>query len=335
MTTTTTPAAAATPTPEDEFSAAFAELQQPSGGAAPAAEPAPAPAADPAPAVDPAAAAATGETTPAAAPAAPTAATPPAATGGTEPTSAPAPAPAEPAPAPAAAPPADWQAQIAAMQAELAELKKAPAPAPAPAAPAAEPPKPMYTADEQATIDAYLKEWPDVAKNEALLRRGEYQHLAGWLLEQINSRLDAVETLSTKAASSTQYMDIKSLVPDYDQVRDPVLAWVDAQPAYLKSAYQTVTETGTPEDVADLIARFKKETNYVAPAPAAPAAAAAAPAAQPAAAAPAPAAPAALPAAAAAAAAALKPVRSSRSEPTSAPDPNDFDGAFAEYSQMK
>jgi hypothetical protein len=323
---------------DDEFASAFAELQTPASSTPSAAAPATAAAEAP---VSPSAA------TPAAAEAAPAAAAPtpsPAEAGNASGTSAPAtpaagaeagtPTAAQPAatpspeaPAPTPAPPVTAE-QFAALQAELAELKKAPpAAAPAPTPTPAEQPKPLYTEDEQGVLDAYMKEWPDVAKGEALMRRAEYQQLVQYMWNQFGPRLDALEQTSERTTTRTQYQEIKELVPDYDAVRDATLKWIDTQPAYLKAAYQQVANEGSAKDVADLITRFKKETNYAAPA--APAAPAAAPAA---AAAPAPAAAAAAPApAAAAAAAALKPVATSRSTPVSTPDPNDFDAAFKEF----
>jgi hypothetical protein len=191
----------------------------------------------------------------------------------------------------------------------------------------------VYSGDEQAAIDAYAKEWPDVMNGERLMRRAEYHQLLNHIYSQLGPRLQALESGVQRTTTRNQYSDIVELVPDYDQVRDATLAWIDSQPAYLKSAYQQVAAQGSPSDVADLITRFKKETNY---APSAPAAAPAAPAA-PAAAAPAAPAPAAraLAPAAAAAAAALKVVKTSRSEPVSAADPDDFDAAFAEFAAKK
>jgi cell division septation protein DedD len=139
----------------------------------------------------------------------------------------------------------------------------------------------------------------------------------------LQERLPGVE-------ENVQLRDLKDLVSDYDEVREPVIEWVGKQPDYLRTAYEKVTSEGTPEQVADLISRFKKETNWVAPAAAGTPAPVPAPAPAPA---PAPTpAPAngALPAAAAAAAASLKPVKTGRTEPNSAQDPNDFDGAWAE-----
>lgn len=302
----------------DEFDAAFAELE---AGTPPAAAPvAEAPAADP---VVPAAETPPAEVTPPAE-APPAEITPPAA--------------AEPA-APTVAP--EVAAQLAELQARLDAYEK---PAPAPEAPPAptEPP-PLYTAEEQAILDKYNQEWPDVSRGEALIRRGEYAQVVRFIFDQLAPQLAELADLRQavdRTSTRTQYDEIVDLVPDYDDVRDATLAWIDTQPAYLKAAYQNVANTGTPQDVADLITRFKRETNYAAPAASTPAAqsggtppAGVAPAAPVAPAAASPAPNASLPAAAAAAAASLKPVKTGRSEPVSAPDPNDFDAAFAEYAK--
>jgi hypothetical protein len=293
----------------DEYADAFNIATAPAA-AAPAADtpaPAPAPAAPaPAPAAD----------TPAPAPAAET----------------PAPAPAADTPAPAPAPAAE-QPSIAELMAQIAELKATRAPAPAAEAPPAPvpppaPAAPLYTAEETTQLEAYRREWGDVAAGEALIRRQEYNHLTGYIFGQIGPILDELRGLVAPAATHTTLSRLEALVEDYHEIRDPTLAWVDKQPAALKAAYQTIADTGTPEDVAAMIETFRKATGWKAPAGAASAPAAGAPAAP----APAPAAPAAAPVdpVIAAAAARLKPVVTARSNPTTAADPNDFDGAFKE-----
>lgn len=321
-------------TEDEEFAASFAEH---TGGTA---SPAPAPAApDPAPADGAAPTPAPAEPAPTdgGAPVpTPTPASPPAAGGGTEGAAAPAPAPAgtptpapapaEPTPAPApAAPPADWQAQIDALRAELAAAKATPAPAPAPAAePAPAPaPAPIYTPDEEAQIAKYMDEWGDVAKGEALVRRAEYNHLLGYVFDQIRPHLTQLRETLERHGEQLMYSDLTSVIPDYDDVRDQVLAWIDTQPAILQPAYRKVADEGSAEDVAQLVEIWRKANPAPAPAPAAGAPAAGAPAA------PAPA-----PAPNPAAIAALKPVNTGRTTHTGGPDPNDYDGAFAEFAKL-
>lgn len=223
------------------------------------------------------------------------------------------------------------------LQAEIAALKAAQAaPATAPAAPAPAPAEqPLYSDAEKAVIEAYKSEWSDVATGEALIRREENQKLVQFIFSQIKPHLDHLYSQGTVTHERTQYSELCKLVPDYDDVRDPTLAWINAQPEYLREAYQKVANEGTPAQVADIITRFRKETGWVKPGAAAPAPAAAAPTPAAAPAAAATPAPAAAPAAAvspavAAAAAALKPVGAARTSPTTNADPNDFDGAFAE-----
>ena len=286
---------------DKEIAAAFAEFAAEPTPAPAAAEQAPAPAAAeqaPAPAAaDPAPAPAAAEQAPAPAAA--------------DPAPAPAPAAADPAPAPAAEDP-----RIAELYAQIEALK----PKPEPAVQA-----PLYTADEQAALTKYHEDWPDIAKAEALARRAEYHQLVdhvfkevGKQLQQITERLDPMLEFSRDAGTRTQYQDIVARVPDYDQVRDKTLAWVETQPEWLKVAYQRVANEGTPDEVAGLIARFKQETSYAAPsaAPAVPAA-------------PAPATPAISPAAKAAAAK-LTVVKTGRSEAGTAAEET-FENAFSAY----
>jgi hypothetical protein len=176
-------------------------------------------------------------------------------------------------------------------------------------------------------LDKYAAEWPDIAAGEALTRRAEHRDLVAFIFSEVRRFVEPIQAFVETRSTKDQYSEIKSLVSDYDDVRDKTLAWIDTQPAYLQAAYKEVTQSGAPEDVADLINRFKKETGYVA-APAA--ASAAAPASAPAV----PAAPA-KPTAAKVVAASLKVVPSSRTEAATPADANDFDSAFKEFSNAK
>lgn len=313
----------------DEFASAFADLTSPLAAGATAETP---PADADAAAATAAAAAATPETPPADADAAAAtaAAAAAAATAETPPADADAAAAATAAAAAAAAatPPADAAAaRIAALEAELAAARKPAAPAAAAtqaaATQAAAEPAPLYNADEQALLTEYQKAWPDIHAGEALVRRAEYRDLVGYIFNQVRQQLAPIQEFTQRQQGRTQYSDLVELVPDYDDVRDKTLAWVETQPDYLKEAYKKVTSTGSAADVADLIDRFKKETGYVQPA--AKAATTAAPAATTAA----------LPAAAKAAVAALKVVKSGRTEAIQAVDPDNFDAAFAEFTAAK
>jgi hypothetical protein len=174
----------------------------------------------------------------------------------------------------------------------------------------------MFTSDEQAVLTAYEKDWPDVARAESLRRRAEYQQLVGYIFDQVAARLAPVEQMVHGTSERSHINDLYSLIPDYDQVRDPVIEWVGKQPAYLKAAFQQVVNGGSPEEVADLVGRYRAASS--APAPRA---------------APAPAAPPEPAPAVRKAAAAMAPVRSSRSGTVQPATPEDFDGAFAAFSK--
>lgn len=196
----------------------------------------------------------------------------------------PAPAPADEPPAPVDEPPApaptpeprlstdDILSQFANIVAERAQ----PTPAPAAPAPAAEPP-PLYSADEQAMLSSYEKDWPDVAKAEAIRRRGEYQQLLGYVFNEVAQRLAPLENLVRGTTERSHVQDLYTLIPDYDTVRDPVIGWVQGQPdGIMKQTYLNIVQQGTPNDVAMLVNQWKSANGVqaapaAAPAPAKPA----------------------------------------------------------------
>ena len=263
---------------DDDFTAAFAQF-----GADPApADPAPAPA-DPAPApADPAPA---------------------------EPAE---PAPAEPAePAPADPAPADED-----LIRRLASMLKQSEPAPVDPAPA-DPEPEVYTPEERAALTEYEKDWPDVAKAEALRRRGEYRELVNHVFREVAKELGPLAQTLRALSERTHLDDLHSAVEDYDDVRDKVVDWADKQPAYLRGAYQHVIQHGTPDEIADLVGRYRQATGT----PAAPAT-------------PAQKADTELPSTTKQAVAALAPVSSKRSTVVQADDPNDFESAFAAAAKL-
>jgi len=223
-------------------------------------------------------------------------------------------------PEPAAAPAAPSDDDILARLGNLLKKEPAPAPAPAAAAPAEQPATDepaIYTPEEQTFLAEYQKDWPEVSKAEALIRRAEYRAIVGYVFNEVQRALSPVmETVST-LATRTHLTDLTSTVPDYDTVRDKVIAWVEEQPKYLQPAYQHVITAGTTDEVADLIGRWRAATGAPAntPAPAA-----------------APKKVTELPPATMKAAAALAPVGSKHTAPASSGiDPSDFGAAFEAF----
>lgn len=189
---------------------------------------------------------------------------------------------------------------------------------PEPQARQPEPEPELYSPEEKQLLDTYAKDWPDVAKAEALVRRAEYRQFAQYMFSEVAKHLQPIAQVVQTISERTQLSDLRQEVSDYDDIRDKVVEWVGKQPAYLQPAYVQVVQRGTPDEVVDLINRFKQDTGYVAPSAAAPGAAPAAPAQR------------AQDPALKQAAAALAPVRSQRTAPPQA-EPTTFEDAFKAF----
>lgn len=194
---------------------------------------------------------------------------------------------------------------------------------------------PTLTDEETAKVAAYREEWGDVATAEALIRREENKVIVGYVFKQVKDALAPLLEAHETRNGRDQYTDLVSLVPDYDEVRDKMVSWVDKLPAGVtKNIYTEVTKTGTPAEVAEMINAFKKATSYEPPKTSATAAAATAAAAAAAGAKPAASGAAKKPKGSATAA--LRVVKTVRSKTnTGGVDVNDFDGAFDEFAQKK
>lgn len=221
----------------------------------------------------------------------------------------------EPEPEPESTAPTDDDllARLAALVKQTPAKKEEPEPEPTAQA---EPEPDIYTADEKALLDEYEKDWPDVAKAEALRRRAEYRDLVNHVFREVAKELGPISQTLRTLAERTHLSDLHEKVEDYDDVRDKVVDWVNNQPSYLQNAYKHVIQQGTPDEIADLVARYKNET-----APTQPATTTRKTEAE-------------LPATTKQAVAALAPVSSKRSTIVQADDPNDFEGAFAAFAKQ-
>jgi len=179
--------------------------------------------------------------------------------------------------------------------------------------PAEQQDEPLYTEEEQALLNQYQEDWPEVAKAEQLMRRGEYRQIVGYIFNEIAKEIRPMMEQLQAVTQHTHLSQIQERVTDYDDVRDKVVDWVETQPEYLQDAYKRVIDNGTVEEVADLIDRYKRETGQNAePAP---------PQQQDTE----------LPKTTKKAAASLAPVRSKRSAIPKSEDPQDFDAAFERF----
>jgi hypothetical protein len=186
---------------------------------------------------------------------------------------------------------------------------------------------PQLSASDLALVQQVEKDFPDVARAQAIVRRAEYQQVVRHIfheVEKANAAKDAQLApflqLVQNLAERTHVGDLRTVVPDYDKLDPAKLhAWVKTQPTYLKGAYDQVLTHGTAADVKDLVARFYAETGVKQPTtivdPKVAAAAAAAETARK------------------KAITALTPVASSRAGPPAGEAPHDFDGAFSEFAK--
>jgi hypothetical protein len=203
---------------------------------------------------------------------------------------------------------------------ELLDQKSAQSAAPPPpqetyqAAPEPE----IYSEEDKQFLAEYEKDWPDVAKAEALRRRSEYRDLVKYVFNEVANELRPLSEMVRSMSERTHLDDLYTNVGDYDQVRDKVVDWVGTQPPYLQAAYNHVIQNGTVDEVVDLINRYRQATGDSLTQQAAPQAAPRKVDTE-------------LPSATKQAAASLAPVSSKRSAVIQADDPNDFESAFASF----
>lgn len=173
-----------------------------------------------------------------------------------------------------------------------------------------------FNDDERAVVEDYEKEWPDVARAEAIKRGREYKLLTQHIFSEVLNLLAPVYEGQRALLDRTQLADLQQSVENYDeQLVNDVAEWVKTQPAYLQPAYVHVMQQGTVEEVKDLVDRYRQATGGTTketPAPTTKPVGTE------------------LPTPAKQAAARLAPVSTKRSAPVQAPSKDDFDGAFAE-----
>ena len=195
-------------------------------------------------------------------------------------------------------------------------VKKAPAaaePEPATQPAATAEPEPTFSQEEQDFLQEYERDWPDVARAEQLRRRAEYRDLVGYVFAEVAKELSPIMEMVQSISTRTHLQDLQEVVTDYDDVRDKVIDWVATQPTYLQSAYNHVIQSGTVDEVADLINRYKEASGVqIKPAGASKKETE-------------------LPTATKQAAAALAPVSSKRSAVIQSGDPSDFESAFESF----
>jgi hypothetical protein len=201
---------------------------------------------------------------------------------------------------------------------ELLDKNRAAEQAPAPVqTPAPAPQVNPYTPEEQTFLAEYEKDWGDVSKAESLKRRTEYNDLVQYVFNEVAAVLRPMTQDLQVVLQERQKAQVLGAVPEYGTLQESITAWVGAQPAYLRDAYQRVIQGGNSDEIADLVERYKKDTPGSVVVDSSKQQATE------------------LPPPAKKAAQALAPVSSKRSSVVAAePDKNDFDGAFAKFAAI-
>ena len=184
---------------------------------------------------------------------------------------------------------------------------------------------PQLSAEELALVQQVEKDFPDVARAQAIVRRAEYQQVVRYIFDEVtranaakDAQLAPFLTLVQNLAERTHVGDLRTVVPDYDKVDVTALtAWIETQPAYLRGGYDSVLRTGTAADVKDVVDRFRAATGVTQVAdPKVAAAAAAAEAARK------------------KVITSLAPVQSGRTAAPAGEAPKDFNNAFDEFAKI-
>jgi hypothetical protein len=174
-----------------------------------------------------------------------------------------------------------WETEKAALLSQLEEAKK-------PKTVEAEKPaekKPvedadLLTEDEKKQLADYEKDFETVTKMEGLKRKLEIarmQKVLDGFIEDVNkrlteqgsklteqgSRLEPVVRQAEITTTAEHFGAIKEAHPDFEKYRDDgsITKWIETQPKYLQPAMKETYESGTAEDVAQLISDFKKANN--------------------------------------------------------------------------
>lgn len=123
-----------------------------------------------------------------------------------------------------------------------------------------------FTAEEKELVAEYEKEWPDVARAEAVKRSVEYKLLTNHIFTEVMKIVSPLFEGQRALLDRTQLQDLQATVENYDEkLVNDVAEWVKKQPAYLQPAYLHVMEQGTVDEVKDLVDRYRASTGTPAP----------------------------------------------------------------------
>jgi len=179
-------------------------------------------------------------------------------------------------------------------------------------------PQPVLTQEDYKSLEAFEKDWPDVAKAMELRAKEQANAIVNHVFKEFADEARPYFKAVAEMRQQLHAQQLQQKVEDYPVVREQVMEWAKKQTPVRRAVYDQIINRGTPDEVAELVSIYKADTAPP-PAPVAPVA---------------PAAPKQLSPAVKKAAAALAPVASKRSNVVHGDDPMDFDGAFKEANKF-
>lgn len=122
-----------------------------------------------------------------------------------------------------------------------------------------------FEAKDKEFLDSYEKEWPDIHKAEALLRKRDMYNLAGYMFKEIHKAyapvLERLLRQGDQTAQETTVGYITRAHSDYsDELVEKATAWANGLTGFKKKAALQVIESGEPDDVIELITEYKQAT---------------------------------------------------------------------------
>lgn len=197
--------------------------------------------------------------------------------------------------------------RLAALEAELAALKAAAQPKEEPKQEA-----PVLSQEDEEFLNGFREEWPDAQKALLLQRKqleAEFDKKLQAALAKVQEQMAPFAKVVQETEQDRFVREVTAQHPDAQMILPSVEKWVGALPPALRKAYTAILETGTSGEVSELFSYYKQLHPT---APAAPAATKEKDKARE------------------ARLDKMAGVRSERTGITAEPDPNDFEGAFAQ-----
>lgn len=116
----------------------------------------------------------------------------------------------------------------------------------------------FLTVEEQALVTEYEKEWPEVSIAEELKTRKMIAEGVQALINQLRIELQPLVQGYQRTSASSHLQEIHEGHADFDIVRPAVETWIEQQPTGLKAVYTKIKDSGSSQDVIELVSLYKQ-----------------------------------------------------------------------------